>query len=91
MSPSEANTRSRARSLADKAVQKKKRIANEDKREHVEIEGQKLDNVYSFEYLRSRTQCDGDEKLMCSTEWTSRRRDSARCTIYGRTTDSAGR
>ena len=43
-------------------MQKKKRIANEDKREHVEIEGQKLDNVYSFEYLGSRTQCDGDEK-----------------------------
>ena len=62
VSPSEANTRSRAGSLADKAVQKKKRIANEDKREHVEIEGQKLDNVYSFEYLGSRTQCDGDEK-----------------------------
>ena len=61
-SPSEANTRSRAGSLADKAVQKKKRVANEDKLDHVEIEGQKLDNVYSFEYLGSRMQCDGDDK-----------------------------
>ena len=60
--PSEANTRSRAGSLADKAVQKQKRIANENKLEHVEIEGQQLDNVYSFEYLGSRMQCDGDDR-----------------------------
>jgi hypothetical protein len=43
-------------------VQKKKRIANESKLEHVDIEGQQLDNVYSFEYLGSRMQCDGDDR-----------------------------
>ena len=29
---------------------------------HVTVDGQQLDNVYSFEYLGSRVQCDGDEK-----------------------------
>ena len=28
----------------------------------VTVEGQQLDIVYSFEYLESRVQCDGDEK-----------------------------
>ena len=60
--PTKANTRSRIGSLADKAVQKQKRIANESKLEHVVIEGQQLENVYSFEYLGSRMQCDGDDR-----------------------------
>ena len=62
MDPAEANTRSRAGSLADKAVQKKKRIAHESKLEHVDIEGHQLENVYYFEYLGSRMQCDGDDR-----------------------------
>ena len=37
--PSKANTRSRTGSLADKAVQRQKRIANENKLDHVKIEG----------------------------------------------------
>ena len=57
-----ANTQSRIGSLADKAVQKQKRNANESMLEHVVIEGQQLENVYSFEYLGSRMECDGDDR-----------------------------
>ena len=53
--------RSRKGSLADKAVQLEKRKAMEAGLEHVAIEGQVIDNLYSFEYLGSRDQCDGDE------------------------------
>ena len=60
--PSKANTRSRKGSLADKAVQRKKRIAHESKLDHVSIEGEEIDNVYFFEYLGSRMQCDGDDR-----------------------------
>ena len=54
-------TRSRKGSLADKKVQHHKRKELEHKLPHVIVEGQQLENVYSFEYLGSRIQCDGDE------------------------------
>ena len=54
--------RSRTGSLADKAVQHAKRKAKEAELDKVEIEGQPIENVYSFEYLGSRLQCDGDDK-----------------------------
>ena len=54
--------RSRKSSLADKRVQKQKRIQHEDELGRVTVEGQQLDNVCSFEYLGIRVQCDGDEK-----------------------------
>ena len=57
--PSQANTRSRLGSLADKAAKKQKRIAHEQTLGVVAIEGQPIENVYSFEYLGSRMQCDG--------------------------------
>lgn len=54
--------RSRKGSLADKAVQHSKRKEHENTLGHSSIEGQPLDNVYTFEYLGSRIQSDGDEK-----------------------------
>ena len=54
--------RSRKGSLADKTVQHEKRKLKENELDHVTIEGQTLNNVYSFEYLGSRIQCDGDDK-----------------------------
>ena len=60
--PSQANTRSRLGSLADKAAKKQKRIAHEQTLGVVAIEGQPIENVYSFEYLGSRMQCDRDDK-----------------------------
>ena len=56
-----ATIRSRKGSLADKAVQLVKRQKREEELPHVTIEGQALENVYSFEYLGSRVQCDGDD------------------------------
>ena len=53
--------RSRKGSLADKKVQHEKRKEHENELPHVILEGQQLENVYSFEYLGSRIQCDGDE------------------------------
>ena len=53
--------RSRKGSLADKRVQHEKRKEHENELPHVILEGQQLENVYSFEYLGSRVQCDGDE------------------------------
>ena len=53
--------RSRKGSLADKKVQHHKRKELEHKLPHVIVEGQQLENVYSFEYLGSRIQCDGEE------------------------------
>ena len=32
------------------------------KQKRIVIEGQQLENVYSFEYLGSRMQCDGDDR-----------------------------
>ena len=54
--------RSRKRSLADKAVQHNKSKKHEDTLGHVILEGQQLENVYTFEYHGCRIQCDGDEK-----------------------------
>ena len=54
--------RSRKGSLADKAVQLQKRKAKEKEREHVLLEGHKIENVYCFDYLGSRLCCDGDDK-----------------------------
>ena len=53
--------RSRKGSLADKAVQHEKRKAKESELEHITLEDNQLENVYSFEYLCSRLQCDGDD------------------------------
>ena len=46
----------------DTRVQKQKRIQHEGELGRVTAEGPQVDNVYSFEYLGSRVQCDGDEK-----------------------------
>ena len=54
--------RSRKGSLADKAVQLAKRKKKELELPNVTIEGTPIDNVYSFDYLGSRMQCDGDER-----------------------------
>ena len=54
--------KSRKGSLADKTVQKQKRKAHENELDQVKIEDEPLDNVYSFEYLGSRIQCDGVER-----------------------------
>jgi len=56
--PEYANTRSRTGSLADKAVQRQKRIQHEATLEHVVVEGQQLENVYLFDYLGCRNECD---------------------------------
>ena len=48
--------------LADKTVQKQKRKAHENELDQVKIEDEPLDNVYSFEYLGSGLQCNGDER-----------------------------
>ena len=60
--PLQANKRSQLGSLADIAVKKQKRIAHESTLDPVTIEGQAIDNVYSFEYLGSCIQCDGDDR-----------------------------
>ncbi|XP_066263263.1 uncharacterized protein [Branchiostoma lanceolatum] len=60
--PSTANTRSRAGSLADKKVQRQKRLAKEKERDHVILQGQQLENVHTFDYLGIRMQCDGDHR-----------------------------
>ena len=57
-----ATIRSRTGSLADKAVQHQKRKALEKQRVQVMLDGQALENVYSFEYLGACIQCDGDEE-----------------------------
>ena len=56
------SNRSRKGSLADKAVQLSKRKTAEQSRPHVMIEGEEIDNVHSFVYLGSKSQCDGDSK-----------------------------
>jgi hypothetical protein len=53
---------SRKGSLADKAVQLSKRKEVENERAHVSIEGEHIDYIYSFVYLDSKIQCDGDCK-----------------------------
>ena len=54
--------RSRKGSLADKHVQTQKLKEIESNLGRVTIEGHQLDNVYTFEYLGCRVQCDGDER-----------------------------
>jgi hypothetical protein len=54
--------RSRTGSLADKAVQHEKRKVAEKERDHVQIGNDTIDNVYSFTYLGSLLQCDGEDK-----------------------------
>ena len=54
--------RSRLGTLTDKAVKTAKRLAAEPTLGKVHIENNVLDNVYSFEYLGSRLQCDGDDE-----------------------------
>ena len=54
--------RSRAGSLADKAVQIAKRKVNEESRQQVVINGEPIDNVYSFVYLGNHVQCDGEDE-----------------------------
>ena len=53
--------RSRKGTLADKAAQLEKRKLAERQRGHVSIEGEDIENVYSFTYLGSLIQCDGDD------------------------------
>ena len=54
--------RSRKGTLADKAVKHAKRVAQEKELDHVFLDGKEIENVYSFEYLGSHFQCDGDDK-----------------------------
>ena len=54
--------RSRLGTLTDKAVKTAKRRAAEAILGKVEIDSNVLDNVYSFEYLGSRLQGDGDDE-----------------------------
>ena len=56
-----STVRSRKGTLADKAVQKAKRKAKEVELDHVMLESHQIENVYSFEYLACRLQCDGDD------------------------------
>ena len=51
---------SRKGSLADKAVQVSKRKEAEQKKPHVMIEGEQIENVYFFEYLGCKFTADGD-------------------------------
>ncbi|KAI8496686.1 hypothetical protein Bbelb_253410 [Branchiostoma belcheri] len=60
--PSTANTRSRTGTVADKEVQRQKRLAKERKRQHVTLQGQQLENVHALDYLGSRMQCGGDKE-----------------------------
>ena len=55
--------RSRAGSLADKAVQRTKRKVEEEKRPQVVVNGEAIDNVYTFEYLGSQQQSDGEDDI----------------------------
>ena len=52
--------RSRTGSLADKAVQNKKRKAKEADRPHVSLDNVQIENVHQFVYLGSCFQSDGD-------------------------------
>ncbi len=54
--------RSRKGTLADRVVQLAKRKEKEKELDHVMLEGHQIENVYWFEYLGSRLQCDGDDK-----------------------------
>ena len=51
--------RSRRGSLADKAVKRRKKRDAEALFSHVHVGQSTLENVYSFEYLGARLQCDG--------------------------------
>ena len=54
--------RSRKGTLVDRAVQQTKRKAGEKGLDYVVLEGQQIENVYTFDYLGSRLQCNGDDK-----------------------------
>ena len=54
--------RSRRGSLADKAVKTTKKQAAEALRRHVSVGQEELENVYSFDYLGARLQCDGADE-----------------------------
>ena len=76
---------SRVGTLTDKAVKTAPRRAAETTVGKVEIDNNVLDNVYTFEYLGSRLQGDGDDKPTCVIAWTLRKRHSRHCpTTYGR-------
>ena len=51
---------SRKGTLTDKAIQFTKRKEAEKERDHVQIEGKRIENVYNFVYLGCKTQADGD-------------------------------
>ena len=55
--------RSRTGSLADKAVQRAKRKVEEEKRPLVVINGEPIENVYTFDYFGSQQQCDGKDNV----------------------------
>ena len=54
--------RLRLGTVTDKAVKAAKRRAAEATLGKVQIENNVLDNIYSFEYLGNRLQCDGDDE-----------------------------
>ena len=60
--PRRKKPRSRTGTLADKAVQQKKRKKKEAERDHVTINGEEIENVPSFEYLGSLIPNDGDDE-----------------------------
>ena len=74
--------RSRVGTLTDKAVKTAKRRAAEATLGKVEIDNNVLDNVYSFEYLGSRLQGDGDDEA--DVRYRMRKRHSRHCPTYGR-------
>ena len=60
--PKRKKPRSRAGTLADKAVQRKKRQEKEAEHQHVNINGEEIENVPSFKYLGSLVPNDGDDE-----------------------------
>ena len=60
--PRRKKPRSRTGTLADKAVQRKKRKEKEAERDHVSINGEEIENVASFEYLGGLIPNDGDDE-----------------------------
>ena len=62
--------RPRRCSLADKDVQTAKRRADEDLLSQVYVGNTLLENVYSFEYLGARLQCDGADDAITADACT---------------------
>ena len=83
--------RSRRGSMADRTMHTAKRRAAEALLSLVYIDNTPLENVYSFEYLGARLQCDGVATLMIITAWPSHSLYSARSPAYGQTTGCRGR